>query len=100
MPPYYLFFKLPFIFFGSEFHFECSVHVISYKVLNLSFIYIEQGLSSNAYKHKYVTRSKQICIGFMSHILLGIVLEPLLIFAPIFLEKDRLKLRLLCLSTA
>ena len=40
------------------------------------------------------------CIGLMSHVLLGIVLEPLLIFAPIFLEKDRLKLRLLCLSTA
>ena len=39
-------------------------------------------------------------IGLMSHILLGIVLEPLMIFAPIFLEKDRLKLRLLCLSTA
>ena len=42
----------------------------------------------------------RFCIGLMSHILLGIVLEPLLIFAPIFLEKDRLKLRLLCLSTA
>ena len=64
MPPYYLFFKLPFIFFGSEFHFECSVHVISYKVLNLSFIYIEQGLSSNAYKHKYVTRSRPILYRF------------------------------------
>ena len=44
--------------------------------------------------------AKRFCIGLLSHILLRIVLEPLLIFAPIFLEKDRLKLRLLCLSTA
>ena len=47
-----------------------------------------------------VQEVNRFCIGLMSHILLGIVLEPLLIFAPIFLEKDRLKLRLLCLSTA